>query len=309
MNATTDIHGRYRLCQVPTGFPVQVVAEMDSASSAPVVITVPADDRVAIADLVLDRLGARPAALAGVVISDIDGRPIPDVQILLPDVPRTAFTDDAGAFRISNVPAGIHRVVVRRIGHRQIDMTLSFAPNQILERRLVISRVVTLDTVAVRARTEIPSFEENRRVGMGKFWTRDSLAKMEGRRLSEVLSGTPGLEVVRGSGNAAWIATSRGGRGGFDQETNCFDLEGGGSKTCACYSLVYLDNILIFRRRPALGGKPTDEVPDINRIPVSAIEAIEFYSGPASTPATYSTLNSNCGVLVIHTRRTLEPDG
>ena len=307
VNATTDLHGRYRLCQVPVGSAIQVVAETDSGSSAPAMVTVPVGERVAVADLMLDRLGARPAVFAGVVMSDMDGRPISEAQVLLPEVPRMAFTDDDGAFRISNIPAGTHRVVVRRLGQRQLDMTLTFAPSQTLERKLLLSRVVTLDTVAVRGRAEIPSFEEHRRIGLGKFWTRDTLAKMEGRRLSEVLSVTPGLEVVRGWGNAAWVATSRSGRGGFDGATNCFDLEGGGQednlKRCACYAAVYLDNVQIFRRRPSAAGW-RDEVPNINRIPVSAIESIEFYSGPASIPAKYSTLNSNCGVLVIHTRRT-----
>ena len=309
VTATTDLHGRYRLCQVPVGSSIHVVAETDSISSAPVVVTIPDTQRVAVVDLVLDRQG-RPAAFTGQVMSDVDGRPIPEAQVLLPDLPRVAFTDDAGAFRISNIPAGTHRVLVRRLGQRQLDMTLTFAPNQTLERRLLLSRVVTLDTVAVRARAEIPSFEENRRLGLGKFWTRDTLATMEGRRLSEVLSATPGLDVVRGWGNAAWIATGRGGRGGLSG--SCFDLEGGAAvdttKQCGCYAAVYLDNIPIFQRRPARGAV-RDEVPDINRIPVSAIESIEFYSGPASIPPKYSTLNSNCGVLVIHTRRTLEPDG
>ena len=36
------------------------------------------------------------------------------------------------------------------------------------------------------------------------------------------------------------------------------------------------------------------------------VEAIEYYSGPASTPMRYSRQNSNCGVIVIHTRRTLD---
>ena len=302
VQGTTDIHGRYRLCDVPVGSPVQVFAATDSVSSGEAMVTVPVGERVAVADFVLDRMEARPAAFTGVVMSDVDGRPIPEAQVLLPDLPRTAFTDESGSFRISNIPAGTHKVVVRRLGQQQLEMTLTFAANRTLDRRLLLSRVATLDTVAVRAMAEIRSFEEHRQLGLGKFWTRDTLAKMEGRRLSEVLSSTPGLDVVRGWGNAAWISTSRGGRGGFDAERNCFALENGGAvdggKTCACYAQVYLDNVPYFQRRTG------EEVPDVNRIPVAAIEAIEFFSSPAETPARYSTLNSNCGVLVIHTRRT-----
>jgi hypothetical protein len=42
---------------------------------------------------------------------------------------------------------------------------------------------------------------------------------------------------------------------------------------------------------------------DINTIPVSSIEAIEFYATGAETPMKYASLNSECGVLVIHTVR------
>jgi hypothetical protein len=42
---------------------------------------------------------------------------------------------------------------------------------------------------------------------------------------------------------------------------------------------------------------------DINSIPVAQIEAIEYYASAAETPTKYSALNSQCGVLVIHTLR------
>jgi hypothetical protein len=42
---------------------------------------------------------------------------------------------------------------------------------------------------------------------------------------------------------------------------------------------------------------------DINSIPVATIEAIEYYASAAQTPTKYSVLNSQCGVLVIHTIR------
>jgi hypothetical protein len=49
---------------------------------------------------------------------------------------------------------------------------------------------------------------------------------------------------------------------------------------------------------------PGGIVPDINSFSPAEIEAIEFYTGPAQTPVKYSRLDSHCGVLVIHTRRT-----
>ena len=301
LNATSDLHGRYRICGVPIDTDVLITAESDSGNSAPMPARILAGEGIAVVDLVLDRQPQRAAVFAGVVMSDINGAPIADVQVMLPGVPRNAFTDERGTFRISNVPPGIHQVVARRIGYQQLELRIQVAANQTVERQLLLSRVVTLDTVAVRAAT-IRTFEDHRAVGLGKFWTRDELAKQEGRRLGDVLQATAGLSVISGGAGAAWVATSRGVRAGFDSLRNCFALENSSMadirKSCGCYVQVYLDDMPLFSRRQG------EEVPNINRVPVAAIEAIEFYSGPAQTPARYSGLNANCGVLVIHTRRT-----
>ncbi len=63
-----------------------------------------------------------------------------------------------------------------------------------------------------------------------------------------------------------------------------------------CYARVYLDGALLNASSPA-------EPVNVNEFFIGSVEAIEFYSGPAQTPNKYSRLNSTCGVLVIHTRR------
>ena len=59
---------------------------------------------------------------------------------------------------------------------------------------------------------------------------------------------------------------------------------------------MYLDNLLMNPQQPT-------EPFDINTIAPEQIEAIEFYAGASQTPLRYSNLNSACGVLVIHRRR------
>ena len=65
----------------------------------------------------------------------------------------------------------------------------------------------------------------------------------------------------------------------------------------ACYAQVYIDDILMNRGNPTRPFELTSVFSD-------QAEAIEWYNGPSQTPARYSDLNSVCGVLVIHTRRT-----
>lgn len=67
----------------------------------------------------------------------------------------------------------------------------------------------------------------------------------------------------------------------------------------ACYSRIYIDNQPIYSAR---NGEPLF---DIRTIIPSEIEALEYYSNPAQTPARYSQLGATCGVLVIWTRKAL----
>ena len=52
-------------------------------------------------------LPRRYRACRGVVV-DSANRPIPDAEVLMPDVERVAFTDQAGFFRMPDVPEGTH---------------------------------------------------------------------------------------------------------------------------------------------------------------------------------------------------------
>jgi hypothetical protein len=109
-----------------------------------------------------------------------------------------------------------------------------------------------------------------------------------------------GVKVVT-RGPHAWMVNNRGVRS-LQPRGRCPGLENGpdgGAVNCPCYPLVYLDDAVLYR-----GAGPTDIVPDVNRFDVASIEAIEFYASAAQTPLKYSVLNSPCGVLVFHTRRT-----
>ncbi|MEX2152996.1 MAG: hypothetical protein WD825_06615 [Gemmatimonadaceae bacterium] len=65
---------------------------------------------------------------------------------------------------------------------------------------------------------------------------------------------------------------------------------------CGCYAKVYLDRQLMNPQTPT-------EPFDVNSIATAMIEAVEWYAGPAQLPPELNKLNSVCGVLVIHTRR------
>jgi hypothetical protein len=91
-----------------------------------------------------------------------------------------------------------------------------------------------------------------------------------------------------------------GGAGVYEPE----DFEKRDGVKRACYSQVWLDGMLMNRQvTNGPRGQRVSPPFDVNTIPPTQIEAVEFYATPAQTPQKYSGFGSACGVLVIHTRR------
>jgi hypothetical protein len=101
-------------------------------------------------------------------------------------------------------------------------------------------------------------------------------------------------------GNHAWMGGGRAYRTFSSRTVVLREDLALGAKQNVCYGTVYWDGVRIYKPN----GQPPMPLFDLNSIRPDQIEAIEYYSGPAQTPAKYSDLNSACGVLVIHSRKT-----
>jgi hypothetical protein len=244
------------------------------------------------------------AVLSGRVLADSVRTPVVNAAVAIPALNRSASTDEQGRFQIADIKPGSHEIVVRRLGYSPYHERIAFAANQAVEHEILLVRATVLDSITVSASAVIPSFEENRAVGLGRFITRAELAKQETRRLSEVVAQISGVRVIAGMRNNAWLSSkraaitsisNRGGKSCLLDEVDAMN----GAKACECYAHVYLDKQPMYRGS-ALGREPLFSLNSVN---VDQIEAIEYYAGPAQTPLEYSRLNSQCGVLVIHTRR------
>lgn len=235
-------------------------------------------------------LGAQSgtALLVGSVLADSSRLPIEGAEVSVPGISKRTLTVASGRFRIDGVSVGTHEVIVRYVGFSPHVMHIAFAANDSVEREMLLRPVPRLEPVNVQASMTIPSFEEHRRVGLGTFLTRPELEKQEGRKLSEILGQVRGIRLIRGSAGAAYLSS------GPRPVTSLSR----GAAAPSCYAQVFLDQTLVYR------GEPREPLFDINSVSPVHIEAIEYYSGPGSTPLRYSRLNSQCGVIVIHTRRT-----
>jgi hypothetical protein len=287
--------------------------------------------------LAITLLGILPALVAGQtrsvatfsgVVVDSAKSPIANAEVSFPGMSMQASTNDKGVFHIADIPAGIHRLTIRHLGFASLDTTVAFADGQTIERRVTLgTRVVTLDSIVA---TDAPAstdplmvqFEENRARGFGRFLTRADLEKMQGRNLGNAMTQLAGLDIVRGYSGEAWVAGKHAPLSGCsptrmsddvaDGKRNqaitdqClrrervyyvpddYEVEHGMRRTC--FAQVYVDRDLM---NP---GRPTRPF-DLNTFSPERLEAVEWYADAAQTPARYSAREAQCGVAILHQRK------
>src|SRR5262249_38519694 len=91
-------------------------------------------------------------------------------------------TDELGRFRLLQVPAGRHMLMVRRIGYVSLPTVVKIARGDTLRSSFALERIVpSLDTVVIAARTPdtyLSEFDQRRHQGVGQFMTRDDIQKL-----------------------------------------------------------------------------------------------------------------------------------
>jgi hypothetical protein len=104
--------------------------------------------------------------------------------------------------------------------------------------------------------------------------------------------------VIRGTGNSAWIANSRGIQSPHQagaQAMTAMD-RAKGAKPGVCYSAVVLDGIFVYQ------GLPGESLWDFNSMQTREIAGIEYYSGGSTMPVKYNGTRNTCGLVVIWTK-------
>ena len=305
--------GLFRLCGVPANTAVKLRAVAEGAETADeTTVKLQGGTRLARAELTLERLEAlamRGSVFIGVVVADSTHTPIPLAEVALPELNKSETTNSRGEFRISGIPAGEHRVSVRRIGYGAADTRLAFNGMETVERRVVLGRAITLEAVKVTATAYDKmrqSFDDNKRIGLGRFMTRDEIQKYDGMELATVLSTIPSTGIAYGRGHN-WLSSRLRPRDPLcNIPTNCgraaygFHVpdafEAGQGMIIECWSLVFLDGVL------QNGMRDPTEPFDLKQVPTDRVDKIEFYATSAETPLQYARKGSQCGVLVIWTR-------
>jgi hypothetical protein len=294
----TDARGIFRICGLPTATTFTAYAKSEVGEASPLRVPMSASQRFARADLLIDRPRVTTSSFTGVVV-DSSGKPLANADVLITDLTMSASTGANGGFRIDSVAPGNHAVTVRRLGYGPMDVKLDFVAGTPTDARVVLTQITVLDTVVSEANKllrEAPllrEFEENRKIGLGKFLTRADLEKARGRSIVSLFD-FPGFKILTLNGGQ-WVKSTR----STSINPQCYELEDATAPVpvganCGCFPIVYLD----FQR---LGDGR--RVANINRFKADELEAVEFYRSGAETPQRYAVLDSQCGVIILHTRR------
>jgi hypothetical protein len=297
-----DDNGRFRLCGVPIGRTLVLRAMTDSGSADPSLVTIARDRKFARTEMEIDPAVPGTGVFAGLVVRDTANSPIEGAEVVIAGVGKSMLTGKRGAFRLREVPTGEREVMVRKLGYGPMTTKVTFTPNKTVTRRIVLSPVQVLNQVDVTAeRMRDPMlklFEENRKLGIGQFLTRDDLERMRALPLSSALREMTTVRLVI-QNSAAWIGSSRGCL--TKQPRPKLEGASGGpitvEGTICCFPSVYLDRMRLY------GGEKDGFTPNLNTYNPEQIEAVEFYPGLSTVPAEYAQIDQRCGVLVLHTRR------
>ena len=216
-SARTNAAGVYILCGVPKDVNLEVYSDLAGSIAGPSPLAI--DDRlIGRRDFAISRRDSAARAVAqddssrspvsallGTaslrgVVRDSKGRPLVEALVGVIGTPRSARTDETGAFRIVGIPAGTRTVQARSIGLVPLNVSIDFATNAArdtvlsLDRHAQILRPVTILGRGNPA-NDRTGFESRRRQGFGHYITPEDIAKHPSFDLIDVLARISGVRI------------------------------------------------------------------------------------------------------------------
>jgi len=217
--------------------------------------------------------------LQGKVVTQTES-PLPEVEVTILGLSRTALSDSAGRFDFGAVPSGDYVVRVRRIGFRGQHFSAHLEASRTKEVLIVMEAgAYELPDIQVTAHSLKPieygythkydDFFRHRRVGLGFFKTRQQFERLNPLRTADILRGIPRVRVrYHAFGDPeVWIE---------------------GCRRLA----VWIDGSLQYP-----GGDVYDD--RLERVHPSRVEMLEVYRGPAEMPAEAAAFaNNDCAIMI-----------
>jgi hypothetical protein len=233
------------------------------------------------------------ALITGRVVSP-EGAPLAEAEVTVPTLGRLVRTLRDGGFRLADLPPGRVTVGIRAVGFKPsaFDIDIGAGDTLVVEFTLehYVQRLDSLTTTAPRqgSWSELSDIDRRRRATLGVFLSREDLERWRDHPLTRALQRSGGgvRAVPRRSGGTALVS-----------------MRGTGLRGGDCPLGVWLDGVYqgTLDPVPTLGMAP--EPIDIDQYRPDRLEAVEVYRGGVRVPAQFQGPGSECGVVVLWTRR------
>ena len=218
-------------------------------------------------------VGAQSRATLIGSVRDSTGAALPLAQLAVGEM--RAITDTSGRFVLSGLPAGTTAVVVRRLGFAPKNARIELADGRTDSAHFVLLVLpvhlpgLTTDAESLK-RIRLADFYRHRENGHGYYLNRRELDSTRVNRISDVMRRIPGVRLVPDRSGRLQMRMSRSG---------------------SCIPDFWIDG----QRAPFL---------NVDDVPLSDVEALEVYRGPAGLPPEYNVRfgNPGCGAVIIWTR-------
>ncbi len=245
---------------------------------------------VALATIALHALSAqKPTVLAGVV-KNLNGVPLPGVELTIANTTLTAVTNDSGAYLFDRPPTGRLVIAARRIGFKPQDKRFSIADGETRHLDFELEGLIEqLDSIIIHGQSStgrMAEFWNRRMVGVGAFITRADIERRKPYRTSDLLRTISGVHMTGGSDGLDRPNIQMGRNAPTPVARNGTQALG-----ADCRVNYYLDGMWL--------SPGTFHLDDIAP---SSIEAVEIFRGPAEVPAKFRQRETACGLIVVWTR-------
>lgn len=228
---------------------------------------------------------APPAIVQGRILGP-DKKAIEDAEVLYGET-RSAFTDRRGRFTFDPAPAGVHDVLVRKIGYGPVRFRVAVTPGDVWDGTITMERtaqslpeVVVLDSTALtnfRPRW-LTGFLERRSAGLGTFLDRVDIENSRLTTTGRLVATSPGI-IARNAMGWDELNVNRCGSGFGTYSTG----------------VVYVDG---FKTETSVSGRFTT----FRDYPPERLWAVEIFKGRDTFPANFYDPNA-CLLVLLWTNR------
>lgn len=275
---TAGADGRYIVCGLPEGAPLDARVRVDGRSADHAGVAGPGLAGFAERDLTLSLTDPQPVTIT--LIDHESGSPIRDAEVALPSLGLRAVTNRRGTVSFAAVRPGTHEVRIDHLGYgtHSRDIVMGTEP-EVLEVR-VPARAIALQGIEVTVRSAIQEARRTRGTRINVM-DREEIARLErtAEHVGHLAQRIPGLrltETYHGFSGLRSGICIRGHRG----------TTGSGAEPCV---VIILD------------GLPLADTDVLLALGPDAIEAIE-YINPIEAGPRYGTVAGQVGALLVWTR-------